>query len=222
MTDESWLSITEASKFLGVHPSTLRRWANAEQIPFTRTHGGHRRFSLAALRGLQAQQGRLKHLGGLERRWSEVARRGTRRELEALSGWGEELSENARARFRQLGRELLELTTDEIGTGERASSLQDAARIGAEYVRLGRRFGLTLEQLTQAVLLAQSSLIEAALELPEVEHLQRSAVQSVLAAIQRIMQAVQMAMVKTFMSSESGRPKRKPDRRPDGGERKGS
>jgi excisionase family DNA binding protein len=222
MPDESWLSITEASKFLGVHPSTLRRWANDEQIPFTRTHGGHRRFSLAALRRMQVERGRLKHMGGLERRWSEVARQGTRRELEAISGWSEELDENARVRFRQLGRELLELTTDEIGAGESASSLRAAARIGAEYARLGQRFGLTLVELTQAVLLAQSSLTEAALELPEVEQLQRSAVQSVLNAIERVMQAVQLAMVETFMSGEPRGPEERAERRPGHGERRGS
>lgn len=40
----NWLSLTEASEQLGVHPTTLRRWADAGQIPCFLTPGGHRRF----------------------------------------------------------------------------------------------------------------------------------------------------------------------------------
>jgi excisionase family DNA binding protein len=195
MASESWLSIAEASKVLGVHPSTLRRWADADQIPFTRTHGGHRRFSLASLQARLAEQGRFRRMGGLERRWSEAARSDARRELRALSGWRSELDGSYKKRFRQLGRELLDLTTTEISTGQQLASLQAAAVIGKEYACLGRQAGLTLVELTEAVLLASGSLTEAALGLPEVDQLQRSAVQSMMRAIQRIMQAVQLAMV---------------------------
>jgi excisionase family DNA binding protein len=39
-----WLSLSEASKLLGVHFTTLRRWADAGTVPCFRTPGGHRRF----------------------------------------------------------------------------------------------------------------------------------------------------------------------------------
>ena len=201
---ESWLSITEASKVLGVHPSTLRRWADADQIPFTRTHGGHRRFSLDTLKALRAEQGRLKRMGGIEQRWSEAARSDTRRELKSISGWARELNEDDRTRFRKLGRELLALTTTEISEGEQSASLLAAADVGAEYARLGRCLKLTLVELTEAVLLAYSSLTDAALSLPEVELLQRGAVQTVMRSIQRIMQAVQLAMIAEYLVESSG------------------
>ena len=44
-----WLSLTEASKFLGVHATSLRRWADSGSIPHFRTPGGHRRFRTADL-----------------------------------------------------------------------------------------------------------------------------------------------------------------------------
>jgi len=48
--DESqWLSLSEASKLLGVHFTTLRRWADAGSVPCFRTPGGHRRFRMADL-----------------------------------------------------------------------------------------------------------------------------------------------------------------------------
>lgn|SRR5512134_3397311 len=44
-----WLTLGEASRYLGVDESTLRNWADAGRIPAFRTPGGHRRFSKAAL-----------------------------------------------------------------------------------------------------------------------------------------------------------------------------
>jgi len=42
---EKYLSISEASKIVGVHTGTLRRWANEGKIDYARTPGGRRRFS---------------------------------------------------------------------------------------------------------------------------------------------------------------------------------
>jgi excisionase family DNA binding protein len=47
--EDRWLSSTEASKLLGVHQTTLRRWADAGKVPCYRTPGGHRRFRAAEL-----------------------------------------------------------------------------------------------------------------------------------------------------------------------------
>lgn len=44
-----WLSLSEASRLLGVHFTTVRRWADAGTIPCFRTPGGHRRFRAADL-----------------------------------------------------------------------------------------------------------------------------------------------------------------------------
>lgn len=46
---QGWLTLGEASRFLGVDESTLRGWADAGRIATFRTPGGHRRFSRAAL-----------------------------------------------------------------------------------------------------------------------------------------------------------------------------
>jgi excisionase family DNA binding protein len=42
---DQWLSLSEASTLLGVHASTLRRWADSGRVPCQRTPGGHRRFN---------------------------------------------------------------------------------------------------------------------------------------------------------------------------------
>ena len=49
-TNGQWLTLKEASDFLGVHYTTLRTWTDKGEIAVFRTPGGHRRFSLADLR----------------------------------------------------------------------------------------------------------------------------------------------------------------------------
>lgn len=39
-----WVSLGEAARILGVHPATVRNWADRGELPFRRTPGGHRRF----------------------------------------------------------------------------------------------------------------------------------------------------------------------------------
>ena len=43
MNDE-WLSLSDAAKLLGVHPSTVRLWSDKGVLPTHRTSGGHRRY----------------------------------------------------------------------------------------------------------------------------------------------------------------------------------
>src|SRR3954471_2848897 len=47
---QQWLTLKEASEFLGIHFTTLRHWADGGSIRVFRTPGGHRRFSAADLR----------------------------------------------------------------------------------------------------------------------------------------------------------------------------
>ena len=54
----SWLTLKDASDFLGVHFTTLRGWADRGEIPVFRTPGGHRRFSLDDLRRFLADRAR--------------------------------------------------------------------------------------------------------------------------------------------------------------------
>jgi len=47
MTD--WITTKKVVQLLGVGPTTIKRWAHKGYLPFTRTAGGHRRFSLSAV-----------------------------------------------------------------------------------------------------------------------------------------------------------------------------
>ena len=49
------LRLSEAAALLGVHPDTLRRWADAGQVPCTRTPGGERRFTRTDIEAVYAE-----------------------------------------------------------------------------------------------------------------------------------------------------------------------
>ncbi|MGV2435105.1 MAG UNVERIFIED_CONTAM: helix-turn-helix domain-containing protein [Anaerolineae bacterium] len=44
-----WVSLRVAADILGVHPATVRSWADRGELPSRRTTGGHRRFRRADL-----------------------------------------------------------------------------------------------------------------------------------------------------------------------------
>src|SRR5207244_11430975 len=46
-TEDEWLSLSEAAEMLGMHPATVRLWADRNELPSRRTSGGHRRFRRA-------------------------------------------------------------------------------------------------------------------------------------------------------------------------------
>ncbi|MEC8306339.1 MAG: helix-turn-helix domain-containing protein [Chlamydiota bacterium] len=48
----SLLSVSDAARYLGVSPSTVRRWERENKISSVRTPGGHRRFSVEDLQSL--------------------------------------------------------------------------------------------------------------------------------------------------------------------------
>ena len=41
-----WVSLRRAADILGVHPATVRNWADSGKLPFRRTAGKHRRFNI--------------------------------------------------------------------------------------------------------------------------------------------------------------------------------
>jgi len=41
---DEWLTLSEAARLLGVHPSTVRAWSDKGLLPVYRTQGGHRRY----------------------------------------------------------------------------------------------------------------------------------------------------------------------------------
>ncbi|MFQ5924232.1 MAG: helix-turn-helix domain-containing protein, partial [Anaerolineales bacterium] len=161
MTDQTeWLRLTEAASRLGVHPTTLRRWADDGKIASTRTAGGHRRFAVSDLEAFQRNRSKLKVIGGLEQGLADQALTQTRREIIARNTWPSELEPADREEFRKSGRELLGLTMHYVALGTGGQGLlRQAERIARQYAVQGRRLGLSLSEMLQLLLFFRDSMM---------------------------------------------------------------
>jgi excisionase family DNA binding protein len=164
---QAWLSLSEASEQLGVHPTTLRRWADAGQIPCFRTPGGHRRFRNSDLAAwMQGQRGTdlvpqpealVQSAVGFARQ--EMAEHGVSRE-----SWytAFELEED-RQQMRDTGRRLFGLAIQYMSrTRNHESILKEGQRIGSFYGQASAQHGVSLVDMVRALFFFRESLLRAA------------------------------------------------------------
>lgn len=154
LNTKPWLTLGEASRYIGVSPSTLRYWADQGVIPCTRTPGGHRRFSPEDVKELKRRLG-VASAAPAPVSGHESALIHTREALNQRAiqhaPWAQRLSIEARQTYREYGRELLALAVQYLarrnGNDER---LREAARIAFEMGRICARVGMSSAQAVEA------------------------------------------------------------------------
>lgn len=175
MTEQSeWVSLGEAAGLLGVHPTTLRTWADQGEIPSQRTPGGHRRFQRQVID--QWMQTRIQpgDATASEAQLMLQSALGNTRlqvgggQLDGLA-WYDRLSEEARQTHRELGRSLLELLTRYLAEiDNKAALLHEVQRLGGQYAEHTRSQGLSLGETVQAFLFFRDLLTNTVIQLAEV------------------------------------------------------
>ena len=55
MTEDRMVGIAEAAKVVGVHPNTLRKWADEGLVPHMKLPSGYRRFSVEEMEEFRRQ-----------------------------------------------------------------------------------------------------------------------------------------------------------------------
>ncbi|MDQ3249925.1 MAG: helix-turn-helix domain-containing protein, partial [Chloroflexota bacterium] len=164
-TQPQWLSLKEASEFLGIHFTTLRLWADGGDIRVFRTPGGHRRFSLADLRRFLEE--RATHPPAPdESALVEAAVGRTRQEIQKMAPealhWHYALDESAARIRQQRGRQLFALAIAFVlKPGQRAQILQDGKALGWAYGQEAGQNGVSLVAAGRAVRFFRSQLIQA-------------------------------------------------------------
>lgn len=163
-----WLSLSEIAEELGVHPSTVRNWADQGRIPVHRTQGGHRRFKRSEVElWLQSQQVSLPNEASLV---VQNAMKRTRMQISdghlEAELWYQKLDDEARNQYRLSGRSMLQgLMAYLSSDGEQADA--EARALGFEYASRGRRYGLSVLDATQAFLFFRNMLMESMLAVYE-------------------------------------------------------
>jgi excisionase family DNA binding protein len=162
-----WLSLQGASRMLGVHPSTLRQWADAGKIHTVRTPGGHRRFAESDVRALLEPE-------SVEPSSIQMLVQGVigHSRMDVSGGkldqqpWYERFDETGKAEYRELSRKLLALLVQYLTQPMERPMLLDEVRIFgrnlADRAMLGR---LTLSEAAGAVLYLQDFLMDGIIQM---------------------------------------------------------
>jgi excisionase family DNA binding protein len=148
---DEWFSLSQAAKQLGVHPSTVRAWADHGYIPSQRTQGGHRRFRRSDIEIRM----HTRYENSTPEATSVYASvlRNTRVQISESNleseKWYMRMDEEARQQYRLSGRSLVlglinHLTSNDGGLEVEARSL------GYEYASRGQRVGLSSVEAAHA------------------------------------------------------------------------
>lgn len=204
-----WLSIQQASAFLGVEQSTLRRWTDAGRVRAFRTPGGHRRYVEDDLRRfvgagpdkperpLVSRQALTdRSLSAYEDAFWREAR--DRRWFHAYTGAG-------RDEFRLLGRRLVDLAVryaSAPGTIDRSELVAEGRRIGALYGRFGVETELSGAEAVEVFLYFRLPVIRSVAGMIEEQKLPAKQAARLFGEIGQFMDQVLIAMMRAFESLE--------------------
>jgi excisionase family DNA binding protein len=160
-----WLTLKDASDFLGVHFTTLRSWADHGEIQVFRTPGGHRRFSVADLRRfLDERVGRTSNSDNenvINAVIQHVQQEMTRLPREELR-WHYHLDEQASVRRRQRGQQLFALALSFVlKPALRPRLLEEGRKLGLEYGHEAQTSNISLADAGRAVRFFRNQLIQA-------------------------------------------------------------
>jgi len=160
-----WLTLKEASEFLGIHFTTLRTWADNGDIQVFRTPGGHRRFSSADLR--RFLENRVDRSDSFHQdAVIEDAIEHVQKELERMPSekmqWHYQLTDEATIARRNRGQQLFALALSFVmKPAQRERILAEGCRLGFEYGYEAHSNKVNLVESGRAVRFFRNQLIQA-------------------------------------------------------------
>jgi excisionase family DNA binding protein len=171
--EDEWLSLSEAAELLGMHPATVRLWADRNELPSRRTNGGHRRFRRSDIEARLRQDAERKPRPTAQLLVQSVLGRvrfaftdGTLKTMP----WYEHFNDSALEAYRSLGRRVLELLLRALNDGTPAEELRaEAVLLGTEYGSVTRDSHVPVADAVRAFLYFRSLVDESVIQLAEVQ-----------------------------------------------------
>jgi excisionase family DNA binding protein len=177
MNDSEWISLRHAAELLGVHPATVRIWADNGDLPSRRTPGGHRRFRKADVLRHSESAGDVEPLevqliiqNALGHTRMQVGG-GTLNQM----GWYENLSEQTRNSLRQEGMHTMENLRKYLAAGAPDEQLATAITIGKNYATLLSREDLKLPDAVRGFFYFSDFVVNSVLNWSEITPTRNSA-----------------------------------------------
>lgn len=148
-----WLSLSETAAMLGIHPSTLRSWADKGRVPVHRTAGGHRRFRRPEIE-LWAEV----HHNAEPIQFDQIIQQTVRRTRLQIAegrlekqGWYQKLGPGQLDKFRAASRRVLQTVVLYVTSDQPQSHEDEVAALGRDYARMGRQAGWQLRDILEAL-----------------------------------------------------------------------
>ncbi|MEB2286663.1 MAG: helix-turn-helix domain-containing protein [Anaerolineae bacterium] len=197
-----WVSLGEAAQIIGVHPATIRNWAEQGELSYRRTPGGHRRFRridleqwLASHRITQPAEAQVLVQSALGRARMAMGDR----EALARLGWFGRLSPDAREVMRRQGLRLMDALIGHLADPAASHGRETAHDIGLAYGRLLKSQGLLLSQALEGYFYFVDFLVDSVVQLAETGTARpQSAWSATLRQITLFTRAVLVSMVQVY------------------------
>ncbi len=196
-----WYSLTQAATLLGVHPTTLRRWADQGAIEVMVTPGGHRRFSAEALEKCLASAKRptSADLALVERAVTHT-RRGLQTNPQVA---GIEAPAEVRTQLRELGQQLVGITINYMARDDEGQGVpEEASEIGRAYGKLGLSCGMPLTQMLDASLYFHGQLLESSMVADDGSQANPETNLRVLRRTNRLLRVVHIAIAEQYQATD--------------------
>ena len=173
--EDEWLSLSEAANILGMHPATVRLWADRNELPSRRTGGGHRRFRRTDI------EARLHQDQEAERKPHPAAQLLVQSVLGRVRfaftdgtlstfPWYQNFNDSAREGYRSLGRRVLELLLHALTDATTDNELRNqAVQLGTEYGTVTRNSHVPVTDAVRAFLYFRSLFDESVIQLAELQ-----------------------------------------------------
>ncbi|HHH42343.1 MAG TPA: helix-turn-helix domain-containing protein, partial [Chloroflexi bacterium] len=169
--EQEWISLSEAAELLGVHPNTLRHWADQGEFPSVRTPGGHRRFRRADVEAYLNRSQRTSHPPAIHILVQSAlgqTRLGIGEGDLYQEDWYVRLDEAGQKAYGGLGREILKAVSVYLGQPQkRAEGIAKFQDLGRRHARVARRYNLTIRQTVAAYLYFRDFLLNSTLQIIE-------------------------------------------------------
>ncbi|NNF59141.1 MAG: helix-turn-helix domain-containing protein [Rhodothermaceae bacterium] len=196
------LSLTEAATLLGVHPATLRRWADQGDILVMVTPGGHRRFPRTEIDRLRGVSAHAEDDAAFAQHLVDQALAHTRVQLEAQhdAAWVTGFDASERDAKRESGRRLMQLLRQLLAADddEQGPILDEVRALGQTYADDAHRSNMGLTDTLRAVTFFRDQILESTLAGPDAMPMDQEAGRRAIQRINAFFSAILLAVAAAF------------------------
>ena len=196
-----WVSLRRAAEILGVHPATVRNWADSGKLPYRRTAGKHRRFNVNVLTDYLDAQGDIQpvELQIIIQNALGQTRMQVGSETLETAPWYQAMSEEGKGHLREQGRRVLEALRRFVAAGAPTSGLASAITLGKDYAAYLIDDGLTLPQAMRGFYFFSDFVLNSILTWSELSPPKSSTEWStLLRQVNTFMNAIQLSIVEYY------------------------